>query len=75
MNLRMTLEENLHAMKIFFSRQFCGQKKVRVQRCNKTNFGRQNASEKHHEKTARVAILPSRKSKQVLRDAAPLQTA
>ena len=75
MNLRKTLEENLHAMKIFFSRQFCGQKKWRAQRCNKTNFGRQNASEKRHAKAAEVTILPSRKSKQVLRDAAQLQTA
>jgi len=75
MNLRMTLEENLHAMKIFFSRQFCGQKKGRVQRCSKTNFGRQNASEKRHTKAARFTILPSRKSKQALRDVAQLQTA
>lgn len=75
MNLRMTLEENLHAMKIFFSRQFCGQKKWRVQRCNKPNFGRQNASEKRRAKAAEATILPSRKSKMELRDAAQLQTA
>jgi len=46
MNLRKTLEENLHAMQIFFSRQFCGQKKWRAQRCDKPSFGHQNASEK-----------------------------
>ena len=74
MNLRKTLEENLHAMQIFFSRQFCGQKKWRAQRCDKPSFGHQNESEKRRTKAARFTILPSRKSQRELRDAAELQT-
>ena len=70
MNLRMTLEENLHAMQIFFSRQFCGQKKWRAQRCNKPSFGHQKASEKRCEKASKATILPSRKSKPELHDGA-----
>ncbi|HPH29981.1 MAG TPA: hypothetical protein PLA87_24220 [Pseudomonadota bacterium] len=63
MNLRKTLEENLHAMQIFFSRQFCGQKKWRAQRCDKPSFGHQNESEKRRAVAVRSTSITVEKIK------------